>query len=247
MNIRVGTFNILNTSCRYQERKGLVRDTIRQIDCDILGLQEINYNENLELFDLEAYNLYFASLPSPMLKTEPEFRIDGNAILIKKSFEVLSELKFVYSNQLRIAQILKVRKDDFEFLVVNTHLDHLSDSVRMTQVNELLEYLSNVPGDTCVCTGDYNFLPDSSPYYQMSKVFRSACFTVLNKEPQVTFPTGLIGKYADIDEYGCFDYIWSKGRIVPSACSVVRDCGSDSIWASDHYPVLAEFQLTLNT
>jgi mRNA deadenylase 3'-5' endonuclease subunit Ccr4 len=76
MNIRVGTFNILNTSCRYQERKELVRDTIKQMDCDVLGLQEINYNENLELFDLETYNLYFASLPTPMLKSEPEFRID---------------------------------------------------------------------------------------------------------------------------------------------------------------------------
>lgn len=243
MNIRVGTFNILNTSCRYQERKELVRDTIKQMDCDVLGLQEINYNENLELFDLETYNLYFASLPTPMLKSEPEFRIDGNAILMKKSFEVVSELKLVYSNQQRIAQILKVRKGEFEFFVVNTHLDHLSDSVRMNQVVELLECLLKASCDTCVCTGDYNFLPFDAPYYEIGKVFKSACFTLMNKEPQITFPTGLIGKFADIDEYGCFDYVWYKGQIVPTACSVVRNCGNGSIWASDHYPVIAEFQM----
>ena len=93
----------------------MVKETIKQMDCDILGLQEVNYEENLELFDLDTYNLHLVSLPSPMLKSEPEFRIDGNAILLKKSWEVLSELKLVYSSQNRVAQALQVKKDDFEF------------------------------------------------------------------------------------------------------------------------------------
>jgi len=246
MIISVGTFNILNTSCRYQERKALVSETIRFMNCDILGLQEINYDGNLELFDLETYNFYFSPLPAPMLKSEPEFRIDGNAILIKKSFEVLSELKFVFSSQQRVAHILQVKKDNWVFFVVNTHLDHLSDIVRMTQVVELSEYLSKIPGNAFICTGDYNFLPNSTPYNEMSKMFSSASFTLFNKEPQLTFPTGLIGKFADTNQYGCFDYIWHRGEILPSAYSVVRDCGSDSLWASDHYPVMAEFKITLN-
>lgn len=244
MIIRVGTFNILNTSCRYQERKNLVSETIRMMNCDILGLQEINYNGNLELFDLETYNLYFSPLPTPMLKSEPEFRIDGNAILIKKSFEVLSEFNLVYSSQQRVAQILKVRKGEFEFLLVNTHLDHLSDSVRMTQVAELSNYLSKLSAEAFVCTGDYNFLPNSTPYNEMSKMFNSSSFTLFNKEPQLTFPTGLIGKFADTNQYGCFDYIWHRGQISPTTYSVIRDCGSNSLWASDHYPVMAEFKLT---
>ena len=49
-------------------------------------------------------------------------------------------------------------------------------------------------------------------------------------------------KFADIDEYGCFDYIWFQGEVTAKSCSVLRDCGSGSLWASDHYPITAEFE-----
>jgi endonuclease/exonuclease/phosphatase family metal-dependent hydrolase len=243
MMVRVGSFNVLNTSCRYQQRKSLIRQAIREMQCDVIGIQEVNIEENPREFELEEYQMFTVLLPQPMLKADPSFRIDGNCLLVKKDWKVLQESRFVYSDQQRVAQILKISKNDVSFTVVNTHLDHLSDVTREIQLKELLEHLFSLELENIVCTGDFNFLPDSRPYEIISKFFTSASFKANGKEPQITFPTGLIGEYADVDEYGCFDYIWVRGNVSVNSCMVFRSCGGGDLWASDHYPLYTDLTL----
>lgn len=241
MKLKIGTFNILNTSCRYEERKVELKRTLSELNCDILGLQELNFQVNRELFDLSSYTLKCVALPHPMLKSESQFRIDGNGVLIKNDIEILEEHRLVYKNNLRVAQILKLQKQNHTFIFVNTHLDHLSELIREQQLLELLDVLKNYNNYPIICTGDYNFIPEVHNYKLMSNEFRSAHFQVHGKEPQITFPTGLFGPYTDIESYGCFDYIWLRGAKAVSA-EVFRDCGSQQVWASDHYPVFGEIE-----
>ncbi|OMJ92191.1 hypothetical protein SteCoe_5063 [Stentor coeruleus] len=241
MKLKIGTFNILNTSCRYEERKIELKRTLSELKCDIIGLQELNFQINPELFDLSTYTIKFVALPNPMLKSEPEFRIDGNGVLIKNDIEILEEHRLVYKNNLRVAQILKLQKQNQAFIFVNTHLDHLSESIREQQLRELMQALKPYYDYPIICTGDYNFLPEVNNYKLMSKEFISAYFQIHDKEPMITFPTGLYGPYADIESYGCFDYIWIRGAKAISA-EVYRDCGNQQIWASDHYPVYGEIE-----
>jgi endonuclease/exonuclease/phosphatase family metal-dependent hydrolase len=39
--LRVATYNILNTKDRYDEREGLLKQVIYEMDADIIGLQEV--------------------------------------------------------------------------------------------------------------------------------------------------------------------------------------------------------------
>ena len=231
----------MNTSCRYLERKDYIVNSIKAMNCEILGLQEINLEENSKILQHDDYNLEFVPLPVPMLKTiEKEFRIDGNAVLIKKNIEIMERHRLVYSNNQRVAQILKLRKQDYEFIVVNTHLDHLSDATRDVQLRELLQFLEKFHQFPIICTGDYNFTPDSIPYSIMREQFMSTYLYCNKKEPEITFPTGLLGEFADVDEHGCFDYLWFKGNIKPMHSEVYRNCGLKDVWASDHFPVFCD-------
>lgn len=242
MDINVATFNILNTSCRYEERKEVLKKVIDGLKCEIVCLQEVNFERNSEVFDLENFEFVGGLLPLPMLTKEPEFRIDGNGMLVNKSIEVLKRFCFVYESNKRIAQFVKLRKEGFEFIVANTHLDHLSEAVRRSQTEELLGFCKDFSEFPLICTGDFNYNSDSEIYKLMSRNFASAHYSVHKKEPILTFPTGLIGNYHDPDEYGCFDYIWTTGKA--KSCRMVTECGQGNIWASDHYPIISTIHMT---
>ena len=114
MKLKIGTFNILNTSCRYEERLPYLKKSILDLDCDVLGIQEVNYSGNSELLNIENYTQVFIQLPFPFLKQEPTFRIDGNMLLIRSNIEILQSYELIFSNQLRVAQFVRLKKENFE-------------------------------------------------------------------------------------------------------------------------------------
>ena len=238
--LRVGTFNILNTSCRYEERRPLIQDAIHRLNSDIIGLQEVNTSQINALQG--SYEVYQSLLPSPMVKpTEPDFRIDGNCTLVNSEVCKVSNFsQYVYSSGLRIAQKLDIRIGNKDLEFVNTHLDHLSESVRTQQVKELLSWLEISQERNIVVVGDFNFKPDAEGYKLMSKHFTSAVKAFTRSEPLLTFPTGLYGEHSDIDHYGCLDYIWLKGNVQVKSAHVLWDIGEDTLFASDHYPIATD-------
>lgn len=240
MKLRVGTFNILNTSCRYGERLRYLKSTLDKLNCDIIGIQEVNLLGNSELLNVPGYFKVFCALPSPFLKEEPEFRIDGNAILLRDHIKVIEEFELIYSNNLRQAQFLHLRIETTDFILGNTHLDHLSDITRSQQVKELLGYCEKFQNFPIIITGDFNFIPYSAPYMLMVNEFKSSFKEINKHEAAITFPTGLYGKYADVNANGAFDYIWISNRIKCTASKVFTDCGEGDIWASDHFPVSSD-------
>jgi endonuclease/exonuclease/phosphatase family metal-dependent hydrolase len=244
MNLRVGTFNILNTSCRYDERKEYIRRSIQEMNCDVIGLQEINLIGNSDVLNSIDYDLHFAPLPRPMLNHEPNFRIDGNGVLLRKEIEIVESSSLIYFNNLRNAQFLKLKKENTEFVVVNTHLDHLSDSIRQRQLGEMLNKCKEYENLPIICTGDYNFDPDSNCYKIMSSAFTSTYHYCNKKEPELTFPTGLSGDNADKEPYGCLDYIWCKGNTRPEQAVLFTNCGQKDVWASDHYPLYCDIKIS---
>ncbi|CAG9318257.1 unnamed protein product [Blepharisma stoltei] len=237
MEIKVGSFNILNTSCRYHERKHLVSRAIGDMNCDFLGLQEINFQGNRDILALPHYTLKLSQLPSPMTKAEPEFRIDGNATLIKSQFPILDEAVFTYNSRLRVAQRFKCSLGSQDIWFINTHLDHLSDETRLAQVQELIEWINPILFSNIILVGDFNFIPNSEPYKLMTKYFKSAFKQCNGEEPVLTFPTGLYGPWADIDRYGAFDYVFIRGNLECIKADVVTNIGRGSLFPSDHFPI----------
>ena len=240
MNLKIGTFNILNTCANYPARRSLILSTINSMNCDIIGIQEVNFSGNNELKELENYNIEYVELFKPMFIPTPDFRIDGNAILIKKEIEIIEKYRLEYTDKGRVAQALKLKKDDIVFIVANTHLDHVHDNIRQSEIREFKDFLKKFEEFPIVCTGDYNFNPDSIPYSIMSWDFRSASTESNGKEPSITYPTPLEGVFPRKSDYACIDYIWMKGNVRSLKAEVFYNCGEGTMWASDHYPIVSD-------
>ena len=191
MKLRVSTFNIANTSIHYRERRKYILKTTKDMDCDIIGLQEINYTGNTELQELTEYNLCLVDLFEPLYLPIPEFKIDGNGVLIRKNIKVLENHRLVFTDHLRVAQFLKLEKDGIKFVFINTHLDYLLEEIKETEINEIKDFFKQFEGLPAFCTGDFNFVPGSSSYNSMSAEFRSLHLEVNGKEPDLTYPTML--------------------------------------------------------
>jgi endonuclease/exonuclease/phosphatase family metal-dependent hydrolase len=43
LKIRVATYNILNTSDRYEERERLLKENLYELNADVIGLQEVAF------------------------------------------------------------------------------------------------------------------------------------------------------------------------------------------------------------
>jgi endonuclease/exonuclease/phosphatase family metal-dependent hydrolase len=240
MRLRVGTFNILNTCIWYKDRKALIKKAVIDMDCDVIGMQEVNLDGNTEVTTYEEYEKCFAAMDEPLFLPIPEFRIDGVLLLVRKNIEVLEAHRLVYADRRRVGQVLKLRKDGVEFVVANTHLDHLTDVYREAEIRELMAFLERFSDWPCVVTGDFNFDPSSKVYEIMGSQFRSAHKEANGTEPEITYPTRLRNSGALDDEFLCLDYVWVRGKVMVEGSRRFDECGEGDMWASDHYPLYAE-------
>mmetsp|Transcript_18990 Transcript_18990/g.34461 ORF Transcript_18990/g.34461 Transcript_18990/m.34461 type:complete len:248 (+) Transcript_18990:2722-3465(+) len=247
MEISLGTFNILNTACRYPERESLILSTLNQMDCDIVGLQELHFAVNVPPIEAKGWNVLKGPLPEPMVKpgVDETFRIDGNGIAYRENEPTEPEI-LVYSDNLRIAHKAFFHVKGVKFLLANTHLDHRWDSIRRVQARELLNWLEPhfANGDNIILTGDFNANPYSETYKLLASKFKSTHLTLHGEEPLLTFPTGLQGPHCDQDRFNTYDYIWYSGNVRPTYAEVLCASTDPSLYASDHYAIKARFVIS---
>ena len=244
MELRVGTFNILNGSCRWQERMPLMQQTLTEMNCDLVGVQEINKALNSSYLPQEN-GVYFDAEKPLELYGEPTFHIDGNAIFLKPHLQVKSSEIHHFDTKYRCAGVvhLDISGRPFHFCVA--HLDYIDDTVAVNQVKDLLGFLHPYMSEELVLVGDFNFTPYSPAYRLMKEHFRSAFVDVKRHEPVITFPTGLRGPYMDPWSSGTFDYIFLRGRI-QALTAELHSKGGNGLWASDHFALAAQLRLSLD-
>lgn len=92
--LRIGTYNIRNTTDYYYKRLPLIRRTLSWMKCDIIALQEVSFlkGNTSQINDLNEDNEYCAFYSSNQINPrdifkspDPDCNIDGNAILVKKT------------------------------------------------------------------------------------------------------------------------------------------------------------------
>lgn len=244
--IKAGTFNILNSTDWYDARRPLIIRTISRMDCDVIGFQEVNFEVNgPDLQSLEGYTYHQGESANPILKPEfADFRIDGNAALIKSDLAVENTETLIFDSQNRCALILTLSRSTHRFVFVVTHLEWYDAQVRAAQVTQLLAHLEKYSDIPVVISGDFNTYPDSEDYAQMSRKYRSAYLEAEGQEPVITFPTGLTSPGIMVIRAGTVDYIWIKGQVSAVAGQLLTDFDHEGIFASDHYAVRVDLRLS---
>lgn len=262
--LRVATFNIRNTTDRYTERQPLLEETILALDADILGCQEVNFEEQTPMLrraNKMPVTVVEGPLPSryPGPPDDPAFRIDGNTLSIRQCHGTCIRHDVLRLSQTRIAHRVLLSDPQFGIIaVVNAHLHHeLGDShVRHQQTVTLCEWLEKASEDDqpsfTIVMGDFNAPPHEPSYALFEQHGFSSAFKLQHgSEPVNTFKTGLQAPTMDRDPQLCVDYIWVKAH---GAAKVevlnVRLAANmphpqdDTLYPSDHFAIVAELFLT---
>jgi len=268
--LRVGTYNIRNTTDLYSIRKNMLRDVVKKMNADVFGLQEVSfveYNQINDLFTEENRNDYSQYKAKTQLDyaranehKDPNFKIDGNAICVKSVIERNSEVfhNVLHLSPVRNAQMLGFNYNGLKINLVNVHLHHLTDEegIRVHQMYYVLKWIQENTGtdSLTIVVGDYNAVPNSDTYNLMTKFgYISAHADKFGREPEKTFHNKMdCPDTKDDDPDDTFDYVFFLNSSKKFAVKVnnVEIYGTEEsterklIFASDHYALVSEFIIT---
>jgi endonuclease/exonuclease/phosphatase family metal-dependent hydrolase len=268
------SFNVRGASHRrdgvnlWEHRAGMNIATIRRYGPDVIGFQECQ-NANLEVYEKELPG--YTRLKGPVYGTgqveeyaaiffDPErFEdLDSGGFWLSDTPE---EYSASWGNEvIRSANwaVLRCRENGASFLHVNTHLDHVSEPARVEGNNLILRQTEKTRknrGDLpTVVTGDFNCRPGTRPY----RVFIDDGFvdTFLaagneDGDDAYTFHAFKGARFTpdDTDKpAGRIDWILVRdeaGQVKIRSHQILRDGDEEAgKYPSDHYPVLAELELT---
>lgn len=236
--LKVATFNIWHDRGDWSLRGPMVAETLRRIDADVIGLQEVLEDAATGLPNqartlaqaLGGYDVRFSSTDAADAP-----RRYGNAIVSRRPILASDTVALEPLDDFRTAVRTVIDVDGQPVEVVNTHLHHTGEgaAIRARQTRHLLEWLGE-PAGPRVIMGDFNATLDDAGLEPLTSRLVSAL-------PAGAAPTTL--NPADGHAPRVIDHIFvGPGARVLSA-AVSGDAGFSPRLPSDHFAVFAEIQL----
>lgn len=209
-----------------------ITDIIKKEKPDILLLQEVDLNLNRsENVDIAQQLSKSVGLKNVVFGKN--LQIDkgsyGNATLSR--FPITSSKNFQFKQigpEQRGVLATEISFYEQNILVLNSHFDHSQDdSERILYAEKVINYiLPEYNTDTVLFGGDFNDIPTSRMYRQLTEEFEDT-WVVAGQDEGFTIPANEPTKR--------IDYILFMGSIQPYSVSIPLT------EASDHLPVVADF------
>ena len=134
--------------------------------------------------------------------------------------------------------ILTEKASGKDFVVFNTHLDHVSDEARMKGIAVVLDKIAQFGGLPSVIMGDFNAEEGSETYTSAVTHFMDAQYAVeLTMEGHTYQNWGNPEKYKRLDYFMISKTGWQALRY-----AVVQPV-TDGVYVSDHCPIVVELLL----
>jgi len=229
-------------------RADLIIDSIGQESPGIIGFQEVTtwqYDylcETLTGFDsvITYRDNAFNSEGCPVF-----YQSDAYSLIDKGSFW-LSETPDVMSKDWGAAHyricsyvILKDNATAKEFVVFNTHLDHISDEARINGIGVVLDKIAEFGGLPAILMGDLNAEESTATYRSATEFFLDTKYQTENTMTSCTYQNW--GEALDRD---CIDYVMvSFSGFTVNSYKVVTDT-YDGVYTSDHFPLSVSLTLS---
>jgi len=242
--LTVVTLNLWHDQHDWPKRLQVILAEMRRIRPDILCLQEVLQNPDLRnqaetIADSLGCHVQFASVDAP---DRPKRY--GNAILTPHRILVSGERNLSPADDYRAVAHVRIDWRGRAVDAYSTHLHHTPQggAIRATQIQHLLAYVDSTRGEgPVVIGGDFNCelgSPEMKPVFAAYDDAFHAVHPKAARADAITFNPRF-----GVDP-GAIDHIFA-GRtgahpLKPLACDVIfRAVGPDSVWASDHYGVVA--------
>ncbi len=135
--------------------------------------------------------------------------------------------------------ILEEKENGKQFVVFNTHLDHVSDTARINGIRVVLDKIAQFGGLPSVIIGDLNAAEDSETYRSVTQNFLDAKYQLENPQISATYQNW----GTELDR-PCIDYCMiSKTGFTVNSYKVVQTT-YDGVYPSDHFPLSVSLTLT---
>lgn len=135
--------------------------------------------------------------------------------------------------------ILEEKENGKQFVVFNTHLDHVSDTARINGIRVVLDKIAQFGGLPSVIIGDLNAAEDSATYRSVTENFLDAKYQLENPQISATYQNW----GTELDR-PCIDYCMiSKTGFTVNSYKVVQTT-YDGVYPSDHFPLSVSLTLT---
>lgn len=132
--------------------------------------------------------------------------------------------------------LLKDKTNDKTFLMCNTHLDTISDEVRLAQYKILAEQLADKFAQyPTILTGDFNSIPGSTVYAEVNDIFSDPHISAKNKADTGECTSHGYGKVTDRRIDFCF---YNDGFTAEDYRILTEQFDG---YVSDHYGVLTKY------
>lgn len=242
----VVTFNLYHDRAAWPPRKPLVVEALRQLDPDVIVLQEVLQHDTLpnqaeDLAQALGYQAYFISIDPP-----GKVRRYGNAILTRAPVLARGWVPLRPLQDSRSAGWVRIEHAGKPVTVYATHLHHQDDdagrAMRREQLDDLLALVSRTSAGTpSIIAGDFNSAAGNPELSVLQPQFVEA-FTALH--PDDTHPT--LNPFYFKDDHRRIDHVYvQQAAWTPLEARIVLDReGAPGVWPSDHFGVLVRLQHT---
>ena len=235
---------------QWPKRAHKVYALIKKYDPDLIGLQEVLHHQLMDLLqNLPAYS--YIGVGRDDGKTKGEY----SAILYKKDrFTVLNQNTFWLSETPQVqgskswdAAITRVAswgtfkdlKSKKEFLMINTHFDHIGKEARKNSAALLKQKASEIAkGFPLIITGDFNCTREEPPY---TTIMDPSGITLTDPAPANPSGTFCGFKLNSITCKG-IDYIFHSQALSSKEYRVIND-NDGKYYPSDHLPVMVSMDI----
>ena len=240
------SFNVWVSSVT-DERKERVIDMIEKYMPDTIGVQEasvswMNYLKK-NLGDKYACvgvgrDAGGSGEHSAIFYAKDKFNlIESDTKWLSATPDVPSKFEESSLNRIYTYAILERKSDGKQFLCLNTHLEHTSEEARVLQAEVLLEFLQAHPDLPVICTGDFNTTKGGELYKTItSNRLADGAELALSTDNSATF-------HAYGDSSKIIDFCFVSRDTVLVEKYFVCDEKINGDFASDHHPVMIEYQL----
>lgn len=267
--LRVATYNILfeyssripaDESEQWESRKRHMRQTIEDLQLDVIGTQE---SQNYQLDEIVQWDDFAWVGGGRSTGANANKYEEHAAILFRKSkLHLVGNGDFWFSDTPDIPGShswdspccprmctwakFKDKTTGEVFFVFNVHFDHMGELSRKNSSLLLMQKVEEIAGSglPVIITGDFNAREDSEPI----KIIKEKDKFKDARSVSNTIPKGVVGTFhgfrdMEPDNSSRIDWIFVNGKVDVLNYRVVDDELQTKKWASDHLPIVVNVKL----
>ena len=229
-------------------RADLITDSIEKEAPTIIGFQEVTKWQYDYLCDTLSGFDSVITYRDDAVNSEgcPIFYQTALYDLIDKGSFWLSETPDIMSKDWGAAHyricsyaILSDKASGTDFVVFNTHLDHVSDEARINGIGVVLDKIMEFGGLPAILMGDLNAEERSSTYQSATEHFLDVKYQTENTMTSCTYQN-----WGEELDRNCIDYVMvSPEGFTVNSYKVVTET-YDGVYTSDHFPLSVNLTLS---